>query len=109
MSTAAVIDMTPKHVPADVPVRHMAFNFDAGRADDRFYLQAELASAYFEALSIFLTYGEDLVIDTARHGLVNVGLLFLQRFYQGRQSVQFALLLVTEFAARFRRFGCFRS
>lgn len=67
MSTAAVIDMTPKHVPADVPVRHMAFNFDAGRADDRFYLQAELASAYFEALSIFLTYGEDLVIDTARH------------------------------------------
>ncbi|NIV37511.1 MAG: metal-dependent hydrolase, partial [Anaerolineae bacterium] len=26
-----------------------------------------LASAYFEALSIFLTFGEDLVIETARH------------------------------------------
>lgn len=53
--------------PLDVPVRHMKFDFRTDEADPRFYLQAELASAYFEALSIFLTYGEDLVIDTARH------------------------------------------
>lgn len=51
----------------DVPVRHLEFNFDPSKVDDKFYLRAELASAYFEALSIFLTYGEDLVIDTARH------------------------------------------
>lgn len=69
MNTAAVIDFTPRggRPPLEVPVRHMEFNFDAGKVDDKFYLQAELASAYFEALSIFLTYGEDLVIDTARH------------------------------------------
>lgn len=69
MSTAAVIGNASKstRVPLEVPVRHMEFNFDASQADDKFYLQAELASAYFEALSIFLTYGEDLVIDTARH------------------------------------------
>lgn len=50
-----------------VPIRHMNFQFDAKAADTRFYLNAELASAYFEALSIFLTYGEDLVIETARY------------------------------------------
>lgn len=47
----------------NVPVRHMEFNFDSANLDDRFYEGTELASAYFEALSIFLTYGEDLVID----------------------------------------------
>ncbi len=50
-----------------IPIRHMEFNFDAKEADTRFYMQTELASAYFEALSIFLTYGEDLVIETARY------------------------------------------
>ena len=67
--TAAVLNLPPTRdrKPLDVPVRHMTFDFDPARADDRFYLRAELASAYFEALSIFLTYGEDLVIDTARH------------------------------------------
>lgn len=52
---------------APIPVRHFNFEFDAKELDDRFYMQAELASAYFEALSIFLTYGEELVMDTARY------------------------------------------
>ena len=69
MNTAVALDFPPtvSPAPARVPVRHMDFHFDPSKADDRFYLKAELASAYFEALSIFLTYGEDLVIDTARH------------------------------------------
>ena len=69
MNAAVLVDQGVKRPKArpDVPVRHLEFKFDASKADDRFYLQAELASAYFEALSIFLTYGEDLVIDTARH------------------------------------------
>ncbi|TNE99928.1 MAG: metal-dependent hydrolase [Gammaproteobacteria bacterium] len=50
-----------------VPIRHMKFDFNVEDADTNFYLNAELASAYFEALSIFLTYGEELVIDTARY------------------------------------------
>ncbi|MDX1588277.1 MAG: metal-dependent hydrolase [Oleiphilaceae bacterium] len=54
-------------VRAEIPIRHMNFRFDASDADTRFYLNAELASAYFEVLSIFLTFGEDLVIDTARY------------------------------------------
>lgn len=52
---------------AEIPIRHMDFEFDPASTDTQFYLNAELASAYFEALSIFLTFGEDLVIDTARH------------------------------------------
>lgn len=70
MNTAAALDFPSSAAvrqPLQVPVRHMDFHFDPSKADDRFYLKAELASAYFEALSIFLTYGEDLVIDTARH------------------------------------------
>ncbi|PVY70017.1 hypothetical protein C8D92_11047 [Tamilnaduibacter salinus] len=51
----------------DIPIRHMNFGFDAKEADTRFFVNTELASAYFEALSIFLTYGEDLVIETARY------------------------------------------
>lgn len=50
-----------------IPIRHMKFDFEADQLDHRFYMQAELASAYFASLSIFLTYGEDLVIDTARY------------------------------------------
>ncbi|MEQ9479441.1 MAG: metal-dependent hydrolase [Algiphilus sp.] len=54
-------------VRPSVPVRHMDFQFDPDSVDTRFYQNAELASAIFESLSIFLTFGEDLVIDTARH------------------------------------------
>lgn len=50
-----------------IPIRHMKFDFKADQIDHRFYLNAELATAYFASLSIFLTYGEDLVIDTARY------------------------------------------
>jgi uncharacterized protein len=50
-----------------MPIRHFNFNFDAKTFDDRFYLKKEWASAYFYALSIFLTYGEELVIETARY------------------------------------------
>jgi predicted metal-dependent hydrolase len=45
----------------------MRFDFDPKEIDPKFYLNAELASAYFASLSIFLTFGEDLVIDTARY------------------------------------------
>jgi predicted metal-dependent hydrolase len=45
----------------------MKFDFDPAKLDHRFYMDAELASAYFASLSIFLTRGEDLVIDTARY------------------------------------------
>ena len=50
-----------------IPIRHMKFDFDAQKLDHKFYLNDELASAYFASLSIFLTRGEDLVIDTARY------------------------------------------
>ena len=50
-----------------IPIRHMKFDFEPEKLDHRFYMDAELASAYFASLSIFLTLGEDLVIDTARY------------------------------------------
>lgn len=50
-----------------IPIRHMKFDFEPEKIDHKFYMNAELASAYFASLSIFLTYGEDLVIDTARY------------------------------------------
>ena len=50
-----------------VPIRHFNFGFNPQELDPKFYLQKEWASAYFAALSIFLTYGEDLVIETARY------------------------------------------
>lgn len=50
-----------------IPIRHMKFDFDPEQVDHRFYMDAELASAYFASQSIFLTRGEDLVIDTARY------------------------------------------
>ena len=56
---AATIDL--------IPVRHMAFDFGAEDLDETFYRHSILASSYFHALSIFLTFGEDLVIATARH------------------------------------------
>ncbi len=57
----------PKNQSPMIPIRHMKFDFDPKKIDPKFYLNAELASAYFASLSIFLTYGEDLVIDTARY------------------------------------------
>ena len=57
----------PNHQSSIIPIRHMAFDFDHKQIDPKFYLNAELASAYFSSLSIFLTYGEDLVIETARY------------------------------------------
>lgn len=50
-----------------IPIRHLDFGFDGENFDAIFYRDNEQASAYFHALSIFLTFGEDLVIDTARY------------------------------------------
>lgn len=71
MSAATVLQgvsqETNQKTSCAVPIRHMDFQFEARELDDTFFRNTELASAYFEALSIFLTFGEDLVIDTARH------------------------------------------
>lgn len=69
MTTATLHQFAPQTAQKkpDVPIRHMDFQFDAKDLDDTFFRNTELATAYFEALSIFLTFGEDLVIDTARH------------------------------------------
>ena len=68
---AAVMDSSAQDQTAqqkkEMPVRHLDFEFDGKDVDTVFYRDSELASAYFHALSIFLTFGEDLVIDTARH------------------------------------------
>lgn len=61
---AKVSDFAAK---GSMPIRHFSFKFDAKELDPNFYMQKEWASAYFAALSIFLTYGEELVIDTARY------------------------------------------
>ncbi len=63
--SSPVFDATKQS--AVVPIRHMKFDFEADKIDPKFYMNAELASAYFGSLSIFLTHGEDLVIDTARY------------------------------------------
>ncbi|WP_180063460.1 metal-dependent hydrolase [Acinetobacter sp. YH16042] len=57
----------PTKQSAVVPIRHMKFDFEPEKIDPKFYMNAELASAYFASLSIFLTRGKDLVIDTARY------------------------------------------
>lgn len=49
-----------------IPIQHFNFQFDKNDLDSRFYFRTVLGSAYWQALSIFLTYGEDLVIETAR-------------------------------------------
>lgn len=69
MASAKVLQYPAPDIPArpSVPVRHMDFQFDPDAVDTRFYQDAEFASAIFESLSIFLTFGEDLVIDTARY------------------------------------------
>ena len=66
---AAVHPHQPKNAKAqgEVPIRHMDFQFDSKDVDTTFFRNTEFASAYFHALSIFLTFGEDLVIDTARY------------------------------------------
>lgn len=50
-----------------IPIRHFKFDFKPEQLDVKFYMQKEWATAYFAALSIFLTFGEDLVIETARY------------------------------------------
>lgn len=55
------------HQLANIPIRHFNFKFDPKEFDVKFFMQKEWATAYFAALSIFLTYGEELVIETARH------------------------------------------
>jgi predicted metal-dependent hydrolase len=50
-----------------MPIRHFDFKFDPQTFDSKFYMQKEWATGYFMALSIFLTYGEELVIETARY------------------------------------------
>ena len=69
MKSAASAAMTTQNpgVNLQVPVRHIDFQFDAKDLDPKMYRNTEFASAIFEALSIFLTFGEDLVIDTARY------------------------------------------
>ena len=61
----ASIDLD-KQTPV-VPIRHFKFNFTPEELDVKFFMQKEWGTAYFAALSIFLTYGEDLVIETARY------------------------------------------
>lgn len=50
-----------------IPIRHFDFKFNPAELDEKFFLNKELATSYFHALSIFLTFGEDVVIETARH------------------------------------------
>ena len=52
---------------APIPIRHFDFKFNPAELDQKFFLNKELATSYFHALSIFLTFGEDVVIETARH------------------------------------------
>ena len=51
---------------ANIPIRHFNFKFESKDIDAKFFMQKEWGTAYFAALSIFLTYGEELVIETAR-------------------------------------------
>ncbi|WP_336933393.1 metal-dependent hydrolase [Acinetobacter bereziniae] len=59
------VDLTEQ--VANIPIRHFDFKFSPDELDVKFFMQKEWATAYFAALSIFLTYGEELVIETARH------------------------------------------
>ena len=67
MTTATIHSYVPKNAKQrpEMPIRHMDFQFDGKQLDDTFFRNTELASAYFEALSIFLTFGEDLGSATA--------------------------------------------
>lgn len=48
--SSPVFDATKQS--AVVPIRHMKFDFEADKIDPKFYMNAELASAYF-ALCLF--------------------------------------------------------
>lgn len=50
-----------------IPIRHIAVGFDGKEIDFAFYMNNQFASTFFATLSVFLTYGEDLVIETARY------------------------------------------
>ena len=50
-----------------IPIRHIAIGFKGKEIDTSFYQNNEFATIFFATLSVFLTYGEDLVIETARH------------------------------------------
>jgi len=52
---------------APIPIRHIEIGFDGKKIDIEFYRNNEFATIFFATLSVFLTYGEDLVIETARH------------------------------------------
>lgn len=50
-----------------IPIRHLAIGFEGKQIDLSFYMNNQFATIFFATLSVFLTYGEDLVIETARH------------------------------------------
>ena len=52
---------------ASIPIRHLAIGFEGKQIDLSFYMNNQFATLFFATLSVFLTYGEDLVIETARH------------------------------------------
>lgn len=52
---------------AAIPIRHMAIGFKGKEIDLSFYMNNQFATLFFATLSVFLTYGEDLVIETARY------------------------------------------
>ncbi|MEO9301701.1 metal-dependent hydrolase [Acinetobacter pittii] len=52
---------------SSIPIRHLNIGFDGKEIDVRFYMDNQFATLFFATLSVFLTYGEDLVIETARH------------------------------------------
>jgi predicted metal-dependent hydrolase len=45
----------------------LAIGFEGKQVDLSFYMNNQFATIFFATLSVFLTYGEDLVIETARH------------------------------------------
>lgn len=50
-----------------IPIRHLAIDFEGKEIDLSFYMNNQFATIFFATLSVFLTIGEDLVIETARH------------------------------------------
>lgn len=50
-----------------IPIRHLNIGFEGKKVDVSFYMNNQFATLFFATLSVFLTYGEDLVIETARH------------------------------------------
>lgn len=52
---------------APIPIRHLAIGFEGREINISFYQNNEFATIFFATLSVFLTYGEDLVIETARY------------------------------------------